>query len=564
MSESADKTLELFQRRLQLAESHHRQFETRWQESERAYYGDDHAAVKNGDGTDADGFVRSYVKHAYQQVETLVPRFVDPDPQFEFRPQRAAWADNARAVTQLVGEQMRRDGFLLKQEKWARCGAIYGLMVAKTLWRYEEEPMRVPRPLAWWERMLRRPGSALEDVVLFDGPTAVYVDPFDFLWDPSASSMDDCRWVFHRTWVTKEDLRRREEAGHYSDVDKVPDVRDTDFDWTTVGERESRTAEQKKGGRIEVIEMWTRDRVVTVAERSIVLRDEPNPFDHRQIPFVVHFISADLNRFVGLSEVWSIKDLQRVIWFKENLRLSAGQLEQDPPVLYDESWAEGGDFKLTPGARIPVRNVNMIRVLDGLGKGTPIGAGEVDRDIDYLERITGINRSISAAPDAGGAPTATDAALRNREANMRLALKLLNVHQGFFARVAQQFWQLSRQFVDEPVELELYGPDGAQWTQVSPAELGGAFDVIATSSAEALTKDVERQALMEIINTMAPFVGAYQTPDGRIIDLEHAFRRLLQLHSFDPDRFFRTPPPPPPGMPPAGGPPPQGPPDAAG
>ena len=45
---------------------------------------------------------------------------------------------------------------------------------------------------------------------------------------------------------------------------------------------------------VEVLEYWTPERVITVANRNVVLRDRPNPFWHGRLP--VHRLLGDAGR----------------------------------------------------------------------------------------------------------------------------------------------------------------------------------------------------------------------------------------------------------------------------
>ncbi|MDO1767767.1 hypothetical protein Q2354_28065, partial [Escherichia coli] len=42
----------------------------------------------------------------------------------------------------------------------------------------------------------------------------------------------------------------------------------------------------KHKNQVEILEYWEQDRLIVIANRSVVLRDTPNPFNHKQIPFV--------------------------------------------------------------------------------------------------------------------------------------------------------------------------------------------------------------------------------------------------------------------------------------
>src|SRR5690606_3378946 len=51
-----------------------------------------------------------------------------------------------------------------------------------------------------------------------DWPSFLPVDVRHFWWDPAATSMDDARCVYYRTYETRETLEALEERGIYKNV----------------------------------------------------------------------------------------------------------------------------------------------------------------------------------------------------------------------------------------------------------------------------------------------------------------------------------------------------------
>ena len=116
-----------------------------------------------------------------------------------------------------------------------------------------------------------------------DDPTLEVRDIRDFMWPESATSIETAPWVIDRTFVTYETLQRLEALGVYKNTKYIEETRfDTvGIDPDVVKDREShlRGVDRTKG-LIEIVELWSNDKVVTLANQQVLLRNEPNMFWH--------------------------------------------------------------------------------------------------------------------------------------------------------------------------------------------------------------------------------------------------------------------------------------------
>jgi len=73
-------------------------------------------------------------------------------------------------------------------------------------------------------------------------------------------------------------------------------------------------------GPIEIIERWTRDRLVVIADRKVIIRDERNPFGHGLIPFVAATPLPKDDEVVGWSMAEILGEMQCAAWDAMNHR----------------------------------------------------------------------------------------------------------------------------------------------------------------------------------------------------------------------------------------------------
>ena len=226
MSSSTDKKLDEVKRCIEAAEKVHDKLAREWREAYDVYLGKAVAPAKAGrNGSSWKSDLR--VKHAFQQVETLLPEFLVEDPNFEVVPREKGDEAQARTNQKLLDYQLDRDRYAEKRMQAAKKAIIFGQVPIKVTWAYEVRRRKVRNPMPAEERVSALlageevPAFVEQDIVDRDDPTMIVVDPFDFMWDPAATSIDDAAYVLHRSWLTTEQLRAKAAAGLYTGLDEI-------------------------------------------------------------------------------------------------------------------------------------------------------------------------------------------------------------------------------------------------------------------------------------------------------------------------------------------------------
>ena len=110
------------------------------------------------------------------------------------------------------------------------------------------------------------------------------VDVYNFVWPVRATSLNKANAVWQREWVRIDQLKEMEAKGFYKNVDQVGpwtgDDRRTDLAvrFAAQGIQPHTLTDQADAAEVEVWERWEDDRLTVIANKMIVLRDEPNPF----------------------------------------------------------------------------------------------------------------------------------------------------------------------------------------------------------------------------------------------------------------------------------------------
>ena len=340
-----------------------------------------------------------------QLIETVVSAIVEEPSEPVVKPLTPKDKDIAPKWETLLLQQRDNDH---RAEKWplfVRGGLVRGLAVAKIAWKQE------------WSETLNRtfeavPGNMMQEgeptwdkELVVDRPTFIPVDQCDFWWNPDATSPEEIDVAYYRTYETKASLLEAQKEGIYKDVDELqasdsqPAPRSTE-DSGDYGIGRSGD-EVLRAGSIEVIERWTKDRLVVIADRRVVIRDEErNPFGHGLIPFVYARPLPRNGHVVGKALPELIQDGQIALWDLMNLQLDNSEVMCQsvlwmPQATSDMMEATGDRF---PGQRVPIDNAGQMPQWDRPNTSIiePLLVAQ-DRTLQWMKDATGAVDYVSGA-----------------------------------------------------------------------------------------------------------------------------------------------------------------------
>lgn len=529
------QSLRFFNSYFDPAKNHQRGLATNWEKFEQAYLGEPGREKPTGDESWRSFF---FTKYGYQQVATLAAELAaEDDPTFVYEPWDAQREPYASVCSTLVGQQLQRDDYPTKRLLATICAAVYGGQPMKVHWQYQTVRRRILKPSGLRE---------IEEIVVLDQPTITLIDPHDFYYDPRARSMKECRFVFHRMRLTYEELASRKRADGsplYSNLDKVAekckgtgmgdgtgdDTRELDND--LAGERDKARREG-----IEVVEMWTRDRVIVRAMGNCIIRDDPNPYMHGRLPFEVAVIQPSLNDLWGMSIMWVVRDVQELLWTLDNAAMDGLKFAINPPIAVDVTAdLENANRTFKPGQMYPAQGNAKDAVVPLRVTGAePYVADQAIQNVrQQLKESTGITDEVAGVAQAS---TATEAAINQRQAKGRVGIMLRSM-DGAFARCAEMILQLNQQFLDFSKPVRVLGPKGAEWKHIAPQQIAGMWDVRPKNSSERVIKELRRSELIEAIGSLMPMNGMV-TPTGMTIDVTPLMADLVETFNISPEQVI--------------------------
>jgi hypothetical protein len=242
-----------------------------------------------------------WVPVSFSTVETVVPRLVSNRPQID-----------KMGMNVILPEAVKE-----------MC--IYGTTILKVFWLKKEGNIFQKEMV---DENMPEIGTVTTDKegIIYNGPKCEVVDLYDFFIDPRATTIDEAEWVIHRTVRSYEYIMGMAKEGKYKNTQLLKDSSSFASNDDQKSERRSAIGlslpdTMKNQNLVELLECWWDDRIVTIANRSIVIREDKNPYKHGKKPFVACVDQKVPHEFYGTGELEPIETLQYELNDRRNQRM---------------------------------------------------------------------------------------------------------------------------------------------------------------------------------------------------------------------------------------------------
>lgn len=502
LSPEQQARLNKVQARFEAAEKMHARCRSKWEDLYKLYrvYQDQKQYLSQvSPGVDRVAELQSewgsdlHIPYSFSNVETIVPRMLSNRPKGLIVPRDDKAVENADNMRWTLDAQQEQIRYPLIGQTTAKTGQIYGLGVQKVCWRRVEKRGARLAPGINFE-WVKEPGSKW-----FDDPWAEDVDIFDFLWDPYADSISTCEWAIHRSWRSRRYVLSKLgfQPGGIRDPqpewDLCPDLEREDIEALNgsskyqeiyATRRDAAGYNQQAAEQGEIHEVWEfhdGDRVVTILDRCLPVRDIPNPAWHGDLPFHIYRPSEVPHEFPGIGAIEPARFLAYEMDLLRSQRRDMASLALTPAYAYQDGLIDPAHLRISPGSLIPVIGEprDLLQRVQ-LGDVPQSGYMEEDRIRSDIERATGLGDLVMGAATANDG-TATGAQLQLAAANVRIQNMTFRFENEVIEPVMNQWLELNQQYimqrVPRPVETPMPGQPDRRWQwrveQIGPEELMG-------------------------------------------------------------------------------------------
>jgi len=208
---------------------------------------------------------------------------------------------------------------------------------------------------------------------------------------------------------------------------------------------------------VEVLWYWNKqlDKLAIVANDVLVV-DKPNPYKHKQLPFVRVIDVLRPYQFYGKGEPELMESLQDETNTLRRMTIDRNHLDIDKPILVSDTLTiDDEDIMSRPHGTIPVGDINGAK---------PLEYGDIPRSVfdqlgllnDDKVRVTGMDERQQSVSTAG---TATEAAILKEATLKRLNLKLLQIKKDTLVDLGRLRVANILQFYSQPKLEEILGED---------------------------------------------------------------------------------------------------------
>ena len=465
-------------------------------------------------------------------------------------------ADGAALASSLIAHQMRVDDFSSKAGPMAHQDLIAGLTVGKVFWlkrevrrtTFDEVPALLYDEAGGSIDIANSIEESETMTLLRDDPTLEVRDVRDFMYPESAISVEAAPWVIDRTFVTNRTLERMGELGVYKNVKYMKQARMDDQNLGSMSasserEKRLRNADRTRGLN-EIVELWTDEKVITLGNGEILLRNEENPFAHGRKPFVVCSAIPDLFQIPGLSVIEGLAAMQEMLWTLTNMRLDATRIASNVITMIRSDVDDPEQYEWAPEAQWLVPDPNAVKVMD---MSAVAAAAASTLQAEGLLRGD-IQNVMGGMPFTGGAQsqtlptdTATGVSIITNIAQAVLARRK-SQYQRMYGKVGQMFLELDQQFLREDRLVEVLGEEGARrYLQVGWRDVQGIYDVNLKVSGESLMRQ-ERRAENQALLTTAIQSAPVMAQSGAPLNLRRFWEKLLDSYGIqDKATYFTAP-----------------------
>lgn len=443
-----------------------------------------------------------FVPESFTVVETVAPRMTQRKPSWQVLPRGSSDVSTADSVGRKLAYDYDRSKFHPTLKLFTKQALMYGTSFLKMGWDADREL-----------------------------PTSDCIDIADIFPDPETWDWQD-GWIIHRYYLSLAEMKRS--TVKYLNLDML------EFREHSVAKDDQMRQERFSTQGIpyfiertgfEIFERWKRDedgkvRVQTIADRSVLIRDDDNPYPVDKFPFVVNYDQPVPFERWGIGEIEPILDLQDEENVTRNQRIDEKNLSIHN--MWVVSKMAGVDYRniySKPGGIILANDINGIKQLEKQNI-TQESITEIQMIKSDIQNTTGVNDYIRGATQKGDV-TASENMSKTQEANVRFSEKVNNLELSI-KEVGEWWYAFNAAFMTKSVTVRIDGKTGLEMKKITRKDMQGEYDIdIEVGSSLPANPDLRRQQLTELAKIMIPVLS---NPAGIPDGARDLLRTLIQAY----------------------------------
>jgi hypothetical protein len=458
-------------------------------------------------------------------------------------------ASVARKNEILISAQMKDCNSFVKGTDYFLSCDLYGTGVAQTGWKKDVRKMKRRQEMAQMpgQSFGAMPGYQIvdEDVTFFDGPDWNVIDLLDVVPAANSKFIPEMDYFLVRYWLDLDQIEALGKIGFFEKsavaelkergpaTSSADEFKDRRTNMRSPQSEDAMRTMDKYSKPVRIIEMWGRvpsemsrdgvtDRVVTVAEGKVLLRNEPNPFWDGEKPFIAYSPTPDPHYFFAPGKIEIGEKMQYTVNRLSNQKLDAIDLELDPVMLYDKNrFTNKQELYIRSGKALGVdgdpREVMSPLVMNMSGVGAAYQ--EIEQLREWIEHGLGVVRDTIGGQAVSKRQTAREFQGRSERSMGRLEQEARLAEEQFVEPLANKFRAYNRQFLTLPKVLRILGegavmnpitgqPEMPEPPVISLSDIHQDYDVRAVGASQSIGKMQLAQNLILAIQAIGATPGA--------------------------------------------------------
>lgn len=510
-------------------------------------------------------------------------------PFVEFLPGGPEDSPSARRTTALVQQQFDDADVDTKLATLLRMGDISGTAVYQWSWKTVKNvrPQRVPMPGDPTGMMF---AVMDQEMVDFDGPWVDVVDCLDIAFAPGFQTIRDMPWIIRRYWIDLDDLKMLasgdspvfdasgvdELSGGMMPEDSASELEGRRFmpgglRWSVPSSR----VMDKYSKPVEILEMHGtipselmpddghRNRLITVGNGSVVLRNVPNPQWSNGLPFGVYSPTPDPYSIYGIGKVEPNDKLQATASRLASQKLDALDYLIDPMMAYNQlANVQTQKLYARPGGLVGGDGDprTWLMPISADMRGLQQGIAEIESLWRWIQHGTGVSEEAIGMTGGVGSDRQTAREFLGKMENVqrRMVREALHAADAVLIPLAEAFRALDSQFCPFPKVLRMLGQnaliDPQTGMPIPPDQSIGLQDVVlrydmrAAAATSLIGKSAQQQNAMLLTQSVTPFIQAgminpnaflrwlfktfdVQSPDDMIMPMNPMMAQMMAMAS---------------------------------
>ncbi len=315
-----------------------------------------------------------FVPYIFSIVESVVPKMLgmvfNTRPIISIQPRKGTSVNMSKLLESLLEFQLDEDQLELfsKILEFFKEAAIYGTAFMKVIPRFNDD-----------------------ELVSFNYIDLEPIDIFNIYPDYRAKSIRRMKYIIQLSYMDFDELEKLEDQGFYKNVKEVEQYVESSINvdeakrerLTDVGILDEYGFDSTRKV-VEVLEYWDREKIYTIGARSVILKEEDNPFGGL-LPFIMaRYVPVQHELFgIGIPEI--AESLQEELNTVRNQRMDNVNLIINRMFIANKYADIDFDSLVSyPGNVILTNDINSIKPLDtrDVTKSAYLEEDIIKRDID--------------------------------------------------------------------------------------------------------------------------------------------------------------------------------------